>query len=103
VPRKSAGKEKGVLAVACPSTAEQDSVSGEQTGMPKLARSGAASLPGGDPSRDAGTGGSEEALPDSWDRVKDRVRSTRIELKKGRVKQKANRIGFSSFLQGFIQ
>ena len=106
-PGKSAA-DKGTpkLAAAGPSTEGQASASAADKGAPKLTKSDAGPLPGHETSQDAGTAGSEdlpEALPDSWDRVKDTVKSAKIEARKGKAKQKASRIGFSSFLQRDVQ
>lgn len=105
VPGKSAA-DKGApeLARAGPSTEEQATGSAADMGAPELRKSYAGLLPGHETSQDAGTAGSEdlpEALPDSWDSVKDR--SAKIEARKGRAKQKASRIGFSSFLHRDVQ
>ena len=106
-PGKSAA-DKGApeVARAGPSTEEQASASAVDMVAPKLAESDAGPLLGHETSQDAGTAGPEdlpEALPDSWDRVKDTVKGAKIEPRKGKAKQKASRIGFSSFLQRDVQ
>ena len=104
-PGKSAA-DKGApeLARAGPSTEERASAIAADMGAPELMKSDAGPLPVHDTSQDAATAGSEdlpEALPDSWDRVKDR--SAKLEARKGKAKQKASRIGFSSFLHRDVQ
>lgn len=106
-PGKSAA-DKGApkLARAAPSTEEQASAIAADMGSPELTKSDAGPLPGHETSQDAGTAESEdlpEALPDSWDRVKDTVKSAKMEARKGKAKQKASRIGFSSFLHRDVQ